>query len=53
VFDHFPKYRTKVILGNFNVEVGGENILKSTIGQESIHHDSNDSVIRLVNFATS
>ena len=53
MFDHFPKYRTKVILGNFNVEVGGENILKPTIGQESLHHDSNDSVIRLVNFATS
>jgi hypothetical protein len=33
--------------------VGRENIFKPTIGNESLHHDSNDNGVRLVNFATS
>ena len=31
----------------------GENIFKPTNGQESLHQDSNDNVVRLVNFAIS
>jgi len=31
----------------------GESIFKPTIGQESLHQDSNDNGVRLVNFATS
>ena len=31
---------------------GGENILKLTIGNETLHHDLNDSGVRIVNFAT-
>ena len=55
MFDHFPKYHMKMLLGDFNVKVGRENILKPTIGQESLHQDSNNNnnVVRLVNFATS
>ena len=53
VFDHFPKYHTKMLLGDFNAKVGRENIFKPTIGQESLHQDSNDNGVRLVNFATS
>jgi len=33
--------------------VGRENIFKPTIGNESLHQDSNDNGVRLVNFATS
>jgi len=33
--------------------VGRENILKPTIGNESLHQDSSDNGVRLVNFATS
>ena len=43
----------KILLGNFNAKVGGENIFKPTIGNESLHQDSNDNGVRLVNFATS
>jgi hypothetical protein len=32
--------------------VGGENIFKPTIENETIHQDSNDNGIRIVNFAT-
>jgi len=53
VFDHFPKYRMKMLLGDFNAKVGRENIFKPTTGQENLHQDSNDNGVRLVNFATS
>jgi len=39
--------------GGFNEKVGRENIFNPTIGQESLHQDSNDNGVRLVNFATS
>ena len=53
VFDHFPKYHMKILLGDFNAKVGKENIFKPTIGNESLHQDSNDNRVRIVNFATS
>ena len=53
VFDHFPKYDMKILLGDFNAKVGRENIFKRTIGNESLHQDSNDNGVRIVNFATS
>jgi hypothetical protein len=43
----------KILLGDFNAKVGRENIFKPTNGQESLHQDSNDNGVRLVNFATS
>ena len=43
----------KILLGDFNAKVGIESIFKQTIGQESLHQDSNDNGVRLVNFATS
>jgi len=53
VFDHFLKYHMKMLLGDFNAKVGRENIFKPTSGQESLHQDSNDNGVRLVNIATS
>jgi hypothetical protein len=53
VFDEFPKYHTKILLGNFNAEVGREDIFKPRIGNESLHEISNDNGIRVVNIATS
>jgi len=53
VFDQFPKYRMKMLLGDCNAKVGRENSFKPTIGQESLHQDSNENGVRLVNFATS
>ena len=35
VFDHFPQYHMKMLLGDFNAKVGKDNIFKPTIGQES------------------
>jgi len=53
VFDHIPKYQRKMILRDFNAKVERENIFKPTIGQESLHQDSNDNGVRLVNYVTS
>jgi hypothetical protein len=41
-----------ILLGNFNAKVERENILKPTIGNESLHQDSNDNVVRILNIAT-
>ena len=43
----------KIVLGDFNAKVGRGSIFKPTIGQESLHQDSNDNGVRLVNFITS
>jgi len=42
----------KSVLGDFNAKVGRENIFKPTIGNDSLHQDSNDNGVRIVNFAT-
>ena len=52
VFYHFPNYRMKILLGDFNAKVGRENIFKPTIGNANLHQDSNDNGVRIVNFAT-
>jgi hypothetical protein len=53
VFDKFPKYHMKILLGDFNAKVGREDIFKLTVGTESLHKISNDNGVRLVNIATS
>jgi hypothetical protein len=35
VFDQFPKYDMKILLGDFNANVGRKDIFKPTIGNES------------------
>jgi hypothetical protein len=53
VFNHFPTYHVKILLGKFNAKLGREDTFKPTIGNESLHEDSNDNSVREVNFATS
>jgi hypothetical protein len=53
VFDQFPRYHMKNLLGDFNAKVGRENIFKPIIGNESLHEASNDNGVRVLNFATS
>ena len=42
-----------MLLADFNAKMWTENIFKPTIRQESLHQDSNDNGVRLLNFATS
>jgi hypothetical protein len=53
LFDKFPKYHKKTLLGDFIAKVGREDIFKPIIGNENLHEISNDNGVRLVNFATS
>jgi hypothetical protein len=53
VFDQFPRYDTKIILGDSNAKVGRENIFKPTIGNESLHEISNVNGVRVLNFAAT
>jgi len=52
VFDQFPKYHMKILLGDFNAKVGRENIFKLIIGNESLQQDNNVNGVRTVNFPT-
>ena len=45
--------RVCVCVRDFNKKVGREDIFKPITGQESLHQDSNDNGVRIVNFATS
>jgi hypothetical protein len=49
VFDKFPKYHMKILLGDFSVKVCREDIFKPTIGNESLHATINDNGVRVVN----
>jgi exonuclease III len=52
VFDQFPRYLMKILLGDFNAKVGNDDIFKLIIGNESLHEASKDNRVRGVNFAT-
>jgi len=43
----------KILLEDLNAKLGTEGIFKRTIGNESLHQDSNDNSVRIVNFPTS
>jgi hypothetical protein len=43
----------KILLEYFNKRVGREDIFKPTIVNESLHQDSTDNGVRIINFVTS
>jgi endonuclease/exonuclease/phosphatase family metal-dependent hydrolase len=53
VVDQFPRYDMKILLGDFNMKVGRENIFKPRIGNERLHEINNGSGVSVINFATS
>jgi hypothetical protein len=53
VFDMFPKYHMKILLGDFNAKVRKEDIFELTTGNASLHEISNDNGVRVVNFTAS
>jgi exonuclease III len=54
VFNKFPKYHRKILLGDFSVKVHREDIFKPIIGNESVHEiNNNNNGVRVVKFATS
>jgi len=43
----------KSLIGDFNAKLGRDDIFKPTVGNESIHQESNDNGVGIVNFAAS
>jgi hypothetical protein len=41
----------KILLGDFSVKIGTEDLFKPKTRNESLHEISNDKEIRVVNFA--
>jgi hypothetical protein len=52
IFDHFPDYHMTILLGDFYSKLGREDILKLTIGNDSLCHTTNDNGVSIVNYAT-
>jgi hypothetical protein len=42
-FDKFPKYHTKILLGDFNAKIGREDILTPTKANVNLHETRNDN----------
>jgi hypothetical protein len=42
----------KILLGDFNTKLEGEEIFKPRTGNDSLHQDSEDSGVKIINFAT-
>jgi hypothetical protein len=53
VFDQFPRYHMKILLGDFNTKVGRVYIFKPIIVNESLHEANNNNGVRVINSATS
>jgi hypothetical protein len=53
VFDQVPRYHINILVGDFSAKVERDDIFKPVIGNESLHEDSNNNGVRVVNFATS
>lgn len=51
-YNAIPDSNVKIVLGDFNAQIGQEDIYKPTIGHFSLHERSNDNGARLINFAT-
>jgi len=41
-----------MILGDLNAKVGRDNFFTPTIGNDSLHQDSSDNCVRIVNLTT-
>lgn len=52
-YDSIPGYDIKIVLGDFNAQVGRDPTVWSVAGCHSLHEQSNDNGTRLVEFAAS
>jgi hypothetical protein len=53
VFDKISEYHMKSLLGDFNSNVGKEDVFKLTIGNERLHIIRNSNGLRVLKFAIS
>ena len=52
-YDHCPKHDIKIVIGDFNAQVGQEEEYKLVIGRFNVHQLTNEMGLRLIDFAAS
>ena len=53
VYENCPRNDIKIVIGDFNAQIGKEKIFRPTIGTFSLHCESNENGMRLINFAAA
>ncbi|XP_073814500.1 uncharacterized protein [Musca autumnalis] len=52
-YDRCPAHDIKIVLGDFNAKIGKENIFGQTVGKFSLHSETSDNGMRLIDFAAA
>jgi hypothetical protein len=52
-FSNCPRNDVRIILGDFNSQVGSENRGRMVVGGHSLHKESNDNGLRLIGLAAA
>ena len=52
-YDRCPNHDIKIVIGDFNAQVGQEVEFRPVIGRFSAHQQTNENGLRLIDFATS
>jgi len=52
LFEHFPTYHLKMLLGHFNAKLWRKYIFEPTIRNEKLHQNNTDNGVRRVKCAT-
>ncbi|XP_024882172.1 uncharacterized protein LOC112461237 [Temnothorax curvispinosus] len=52
-YDTIPFNDIKLVVGDFNAKIGWEPIYRDVVGRHSLHSESNDNGMRVVDFAIS
>jgi len=53
LYDFLPADKPKMVIGDFNVNIGKETMYKPTSGSKSLHEESNDNGNKLTSFAAA
>ena len=51
-YERCSLYDVKIVLGDFNSKLGRENMYGLTIGKFSLHHQTNENGMRIIDFAS-
>ncbi|KAI0260262.1 hypothetical protein BGY98DRAFT_122249 [Russula aff. rugulosa BPL654] len=52
-YGSLPSYDVKIVLGDFNAQLGKDDDMTGTVGKHSLHTETNDNGVRLASFAAS
>ncbi|KAI8121895.1 Craniofacial development protein 2 [Lucilia cuprina] len=53
LYDRCPKHDVKIVLGDFNAKIGKENVFGPIVGKFSLHDETSENGMRLIDFAAA